>query len=80
MNDCSDPIVNGCSSSDFIFSSVGDDVEDFPSGSVSSGCLMSGDNQLIYLVLTANSAGLLEWSVQGDANTGYLDWAIWAWI
>lgn len=77
MNDCSDPIVNGCSSSDFIFSSVGDDVEDFPSGSVSSGCLMSGDNQLIYLVLTANSAGLLEWSVQGDANTGYLDWAIW---
>ncbi len=77
MNDCSDPVVNGCSSSDFVFSSVGDDVEDFPTGSTASGCLNSGDNQLIYLVLTANSSGLLEWSVQGDANTGFLDWAIW---
>lgn len=77
MNDCLDPVVNGCSSTDFIFSSVGDAVDDFPTGSVASGCLWSGDNQLIYLVLTANGAGQLEWSVQGDGNSGFMDWAIW---
>ena len=77
MNDCTDPVVNGCSSSDFVFSSTGDDFDDFPTGSVASGCLWSGDNQFIYLVLTANMAGQLEWSVQGDGNTGFMDWAIW---
>lgn len=77
MNDCTDPIVNGCSSSEFVFSSVGDAVDDFPTGSVASGCLWSGDNQLIYLVLTANGAGQLEWSVQGSGNSGFMDWAIW---
>ena len=77
MNDCTDPVVNGCSSSDFVFSSVGDAVDDFPTGSVSSGCLWSGDNQLIYLVLTANTSGQLEWSVHGDGNTGFMYWAIW---
>ena len=46
MNDCTDPVVNGCSSSE-LFSSVGDAVDDFPTGSVASGCLWSGDNQLI---------------------------------
>lgn len=77
MNDCSDPIVNGCSSSNFVFSSVGDDYDDFQWGTIAAGCLYSGDNQLVYLVLTANTTGLLEWSVQGDGNTGYMDWAIW---
>jgi gliding motility-associated-like protein len=77
MNDCTDPITYGCSSSNFVFSSVGDDVDDFPAGSNSADCLASGDNQLIYLVLNANSNGLLEWMVQGDQNTGFLDWAIW---
>ena len=77
MNDCTDPIVNGCSSSDFVFSSVGDDYDDFPVGSAAAGCLWSGDNQFVYLVLTANMNGPLEWSVHGSGNTGYMDWAIW---
>ena len=77
MNDCSDPVFYGCASSAFVFSSVGDDFIDFPTGSISSGCLQTGDNQLIYMILQANSLGVLEWSLQGSGNTGYMDWAIW---
>lgn len=89
-NDCGEA-VTVCDQSTFNLTSDNstNDVVDVTAGTVSnpssnpnsapgnSGCLLSGETSSTFMILTANSAGELEWSIGFNGNTGCYDWIMW---
>ena len=89
-NDCGEA-VTVCEQSTFNLTSNNstNDVIDVQAGTVSnpstnpnsapgnSGCLLSGETSSTFMILTALSAGELEWSIGYSGNTGCYDWIMW---
>jgi gliding motility-associated-like protein len=87
--DCNDASF-GCTIGSFITNSSGDGlVADLPgSNNISnpssnpgsagnSGCLLSGENDPTWIILTVSSTGFLEFTLGESGGNGFYDWALW---
>jgi gliding motility-associated-like protein len=86
-SDCPDAI-NACTNPNFIISPSGSGLdEEFTVGSISnpsvnpassnSGCLLSGELNSTWIIITVVTTGTLEFSMGDGSSPGCMDWIMW---
>src|SRR5690554_931515 len=48
-----------------------------PGSAGNSGCLLSGENDPTWIILTVSTTGFLEFTLGSAGGNGYYDWALW---